>query len=242
MNRTCPVFFRFFIYRIVSQPYFYEGVSEVEPLIPLQDELNTRLSDRANRVTLQSFKMYLGKGIDGFGDRPIGPGQMWMTDNMDASIEEFGGDSDSPSETAHIREIREAMDKVSSVSPLAAGVISGSVKLGTLSSENAMRISLLGILSKVERKRKSYGHGLSREFEMVLSVLDQVGVLSTTPDERGVEIVWTTPIPEDQSKRLADALIKRDLGVPQDRLLSELGYGPEDGIRLNMNKGEEAHD
>jgi len=225
-----------------SQPYFYEGVSEVEPLIPLQDELNTRLSDRANRVTLQSFKMYLGKGIDGFGDRPIGPGQMWMTDNMDASIEEFGGDSDSPSETAHIREVREAMDKVSSVSPLAAGVISGSVKLGTLSSENAMRISLLGILSKVERKRKSYGHGLSRAFEMVLSVLDQVGVLSTTPDERGVEVVWTTPIPEDQSKRLADALIKRDLGVPQDRLLSELGYGPEDGVRLNMNKGEEAHD
>ena len=36
------------------------GLSDVEPLLCLQDELNTRLSDRASRVTLQSFKMYLG--------------------------------------------------------------------------------------------------------------------------------------------------------------------------------------
>jgi hypothetical protein len=41
----------------LAQPYYYEGLSDVEPLIPLQDELNTRLSDRASRITFQSFKM-----------------------------------------------------------------------------------------------------------------------------------------------------------------------------------------
>ncbi len=69
--------------------------------------------------------MYLGKGIDGFTDRPVGPGQMWSTDNPDAAIHEFGGDADTPSEDHHIREIREAMDKTSGVSPLAAGVVGG---------------------------------------------------------------------------------------------------------------------
>ncbi len=39
-------------------PLSYEGLSDVEPLIPLQDELNTRLSDRANRVTYQAFNMF----------------------------------------------------------------------------------------------------------------------------------------------------------------------------------------
>src|SRR5207249_2017670 len=38
-------------------PFEYGGASDVEPLIPLQDELNTRLSDRASRITMQSFKM-----------------------------------------------------------------------------------------------------------------------------------------------------------------------------------------
>jgi len=42
----------------LSTPGCYEGLSDVEPLVPLQDELNTRLSDRANRVTYQSFKIF----------------------------------------------------------------------------------------------------------------------------------------------------------------------------------------
>jgi hypothetical protein len=36
-------------------PGHYEGLGDVEPLLPLQDELNTRLSDRASRVTYQSL-------------------------------------------------------------------------------------------------------------------------------------------------------------------------------------------
>ncbi|UYV12413.1 MAG: phage portal protein [Phycisphaera sp.] len=42
----------------IPQPLCYAGIGEVEPLTPLQDQLNTRLSDRAARVTMQSFKMY----------------------------------------------------------------------------------------------------------------------------------------------------------------------------------------
>jgi len=106
-----------------SQPFAYEGVSEVEPLIATQDELNTRLSDRAHRVTLQSFKMYLAKGIDGFADTPVGPGQVWSTENENAEVEAFGGDMNAPSEESHITELREAMDKISSVSPVVIGEI-----------------------------------------------------------------------------------------------------------------------
>ncbi len=71
-----------------SEPFSHAGLSDVEPLIPLQDELNTRLSDRAHRLTLQSFQMYLAKGIEGFaegGSAGIGPGRVWSTDNPDAS-------------------------------------------------------------------------------------------------------------------------------------------------------------
>jgi hypothetical protein len=64
----------------ISQPLHYEGVGEVEPLIPLQDELNTRLSDRANRVTMQSFRMYLAKGVDGFDRASVEPGAIWTSD------------------------------------------------------------------------------------------------------------------------------------------------------------------
>ena len=139
----------------MSQPFGYEGIGEVEALVALQDELNTRLSDRASRVTMQSFKMYLAKGIEGFRGSSVGPGTVWSTDNPDASISSFGGDASSPSEESHIAEIREAMDKISGVPPLAGGVVRA--KIGNLSSANALRITLMSLIAKTMRKRVTYG-------------------------------------------------------------------------------------
>lgn len=211
-----------------SQPFHYAGVSEVEPLVPMQDELNTRLSDRANRVTLQSFKMYLAKGLEGFGEGgvAVGPGQIWSTDNPDASIESFGADAEAPSEESHIEDLREAMDKVSAVTPLAAGVLRA--KLGALSSENALRVTLIGLLAKVARRRVTYGRGLARMSAMILSAFDAAGVFRTDPDERRVRVDWPDPLPQRESDAVDAARARLEIGVPRERVLAELGYAPSD--------------
>lgn len=206
----------------LSQPLAYEGISDVEPLIPLQDELNTRLSDRANRVAMQSFRMFLVKGIEGASTMPFGPGQMWTTDNPDASIEPFGGDADTPSERAHMTELREALDRASGVTPAAAGHIRA--RIGNLTSENALRISLMGTIAKVKRKRVTYGAGIQSLCELILHALDVHGIYRTTASEREIEIVWADALPVDESRRIADALAKAQLGVPTEVLRRELGY------------------
>ena len=207
----------------IAQPYYYEGLSDVEPLIPLQDELNTRLSDRASRITFQSFKMYLGKGIEGFEDKPVSPGRMWYTDNPDATIEEFGGDSQTPSEGLHIAEIREAMDKTSAVTPVVAGVIKN--KLGNLTSAVALRLTLMGMLSKNDRKRFTYSEGLKEICRMTLTVLDTANIYRTSDVDREVDIVFPSPLPENVMEKLKEAQIKKELGVSTEQVLRELGYG-----------------
>jgi len=206
----------------IAQPFFYEGLSEVEPLIPLQDELNTRLSDRASRITFQSFKMYLGKGIEGFADRPVSPGRMWYTDNPEACIEEFGGDDKTPSEDMHIGEIREAIDKVSGVTPLVAGLLKN--KVGNLTSAVALRLTLMGILSKTEKKRFTYGGGIKRLCRQVLEILDKAEVYQTDEADRELEIIFPSPLPENMMEKLKEAQIKKELGVPAVQVLRELGY------------------
>lgn len=215
-----------------SQPFRYEGLSDVEPLIPLQDELNTRLSDRAHRVTMQSFNMYLVKGFDlpdspgARGGAAVGPGRIWSTDNPDASIHAFGGDGHSPSEEAHIEQIRDAMDKTSAVSPVVIGVIRE--RLGHLSSENALRVTLSGVLNKAARRRLAYGRGIAAMCRLILLALDRAGVFRTDEADRGVRLEWPDPLPADERERLAAARTKLDLGVPKDRVLAELGYGITD--------------
>lgn len=203
-------------------PFEYAGSSDVESLIPLQDELNTRLSDRAHRITMQSFKMYLGKGIENFGDMPVAPGRMWMTDNDNAQVIEFGGDASSPSEDSHIREIREAMDKTSSVTPIAAGAIKG--RIGRLTSAAALRVTLLALLAKTDRKRSLYGEGIARMCALALAWFDRAGIFKTSESERRVKLAWSSPIPIDDSDRLADAEAKLRIGVSREVVLRELGY------------------
>ena len=210
----------------MSQPFVYEGLGEVEPLLGLQDELNTRLSDRASRVTMQSFKMYLAKGIDGFRGTSVAPGMVWSTDNPEASISSFGGDAASPSEEAHITEIREAMDKISAVPPLAGGVVRA--KIGNLSSANALRITLMSLIAKTMRKRVSYGRGIEHASTLVLDYLNAAGVLKTNPDDRAVRVVWG-PLPVvDELAVIEAGREKLNIGIEPQRVLDDLGYAERD--------------
>jgi len=203
-------------------PLHYEGRGDVEPLIPLQDELNTRLSDRANRITFQSFKMYLGKGIEGFENRTVAPGRMWSTENPEACIEEFGGDSDCPSEEKHISQIKDAMEKASGVASVAAGILRG--RVGNLTSAVALKITLMGVLAKTERKRQSYGKGISDICKLILLTLDKAGIYPNRPEEREIEIHWPSPLPENLMEKLQEAQAKKELGISQEQILKELGY------------------
>lgn len=206
----------------LAVPFDYAGRSDVEPLIPLQDELNTRLSDRAHRITMQSFKMYLAKGIDNFLSVPVGPGRMWSTDNEAAEVVEFGGDADCPSEAQHIADLREALDKASGVPPVAAGLIRD--RVGQLSSAAALRVTLQALLAKTDRKRATYGRGIADLAELILLHLHVAGALPSTADERSVRVTWPSPLPESGLDRLREAELKLKLGIPPDTVRRELGY------------------
>jgi hypothetical protein len=206
----------------IAQPYYYEGQGDVEPLVPLQDELNTRLSDRASRITMQSFKMYLAKGIEGAEKMRVSPGRIWHTYNTDASIEEFGGEARSSSEEAHISEVREALDKASGVTPIVAGLLKS--KLGNLTSAVALKMTLMGTLSRTERKKFTYGRGIAKLSAMVLAMLDEAGIYRTSEDDRAVDVIFPSPLPEDAMEKLKEAQLKRDLGVSPEQVLRELGY------------------
>ena len=178
---------------------------------------------------MQSFKMYLVKGIDPVNQNVISPGRLWYTWNDDATIEEFGGDSSCPGEDNHIADIREAMDKLSGVTPLVAGVIRS--KIGNLTSAVALKMTLMGMLSKNERRKQSYGAGLRRISEMILEACNISGLLETTSQERKVEVVFEDPLPENTTEKLNEALLKKEVGMPEEEVFRELGVSAGSGIK-----------
>jgi hypothetical protein len=59
---------------------------------------------------------------------------------------------------------------------------------------------------------------------MVLAMLDTAGIYKTNEADRDVEIIFPSPLPENMTEKLKEAQIKKDLGVPTEQVLRELGY------------------
>jgi hypothetical protein len=101
-------------------------------------------------------------------------------------------------------------------------------KIGNLTSANALRITLMGVLSKTARKRVTYGRGIAQMSRLILTALDSAGILKTDPSDRGVRLIWPDPLPEDAGERIAEARAKHELGVPAERVLADLGHTSSD--------------
>ena len=167
---------------------------------------------------MQSFKMYLGVGIENFLQMPVAPGRMWVTDNTDAKIIEFGGDGkDLQRRQPHLRDPRgdgQDQRRHADRRRRAQG------RIGRLTSAAALRVTMLALLAKTERKRTAYGAAIEQMCELALAWLDRAGLFPTTPDERRVEIHWPNPVPENEIELLQEAQAKVQLGVPQDVVLT----------------------
>jgi hypothetical protein len=88
----------------------------------------------------------------------------------------------------------------------------------------ALRLTLMGMLSKNERKRFTYSEGLRKICRMVLEMLDKANIYKTDQKDRDIEIIFPSPLPENTMEKLQEAQIKKELGVPAEQVLRELGY------------------
>jgi hypothetical protein len=82
----------------------------------------------------------------------------------------------------------------------------------------------MGMLSKTERKRFTYGEGLKKVCKMILDILDKANIYKTSGADREIDIIFPSPLPENMTEKLREAEIKKELGVPIEQVLRELGY------------------
>jgi len=108
------------------------------------------------------------------------------------------------------------------VTPIVAGVLKD--KVGNLTSATALKLTLMGMLSKTERKRFTYGEGIKRICRTVLELLAKARVYSSEAVDREVDVVFPSPLPENMLEKLKEAQMKKELGVPCEQVLRELGY------------------
>ncbi len=218
----------------------YEGRGEVEPLMPSQDEINTRFSDRGRGVTYGSNPPWLGKGILNFHKQAMAPDLMIEAINEDGSIERIASDANDEGQNRHIEDLFDGLDKISKIPPIAAGLIKDSI--GNLTSSTALRTVLRGFLGKIARIRKGHNKTVPEICDLILTYANDLGVLTTKPEERKTTIEWGDVVEMSSTERLDEALKKKGIGVPNSQLLEEIGYTEEKIGEFKVETDREAEE
>lgn len=206
------------------------GRSELDAAIPVQDGLNKSVLDMLVAMEFAAYRQRWAAGIELDLDKdgkPVAPFRagvehLWISENPDARFGDF--------EAARLDQFLKVKDSfrvdMATVTgtPLHYFVQNSS---GFPSGESLRRAESR-FLAKVRDRQAAFG-------EVWADVMAFAVRIET---RRRVELrtVWEDAAPLTEKEKLANLLMKRQLGIPNERLLAEAGYGAAESETMNKEE------
>jgi hypothetical protein len=181
-------------------PNSFWGVSDLRDVIPLNRELDERVSDQADVIRYHADPPVIFKGVDEHSDLAVGPGTVWdIPADADVSLLEWRAQP--PAVQAHIEFVLRALYEVAETPRTAFG------DSGRPLSGVALEAELRPLIQKTLRKRVYWTAGLRRRNTLVLQLAERMGLAepgSFAPYHS--QVVWPPMLPQDRSREVADAI------------------------------------
>lgn len=209
------------------------GVSELTEAIPIQNALNKSVLDMLIAMEFAAFRQRWITGIDveydenGEAKSPFVPGaeRIWITENENAKFGDF--------EAADLKQFLEVKESfrvdMAAVTgtPLYYFMQTG----GQFPSGEALQKAETRFVNKVRDRMESFGQ-----------VWEDLMAFALRIENKGEDVrlftQWADPAPLSESETLANLVTKRALGVDEEQLLTEAGYGAAD-IAAMMKRNDE---
>jgi hypothetical protein len=183
------------------------GVSDLVDLVPLNRELDERMSDQADVIHYHADPPVVFRGVEEHSDLPVGPGTVWdLPRDADVALLEWRGSA--PAVQEHIERLMRAIYDITETPRTSFG------DSGRLLSGVALETELQPLLQRTLRKRVAWSAALRRCVRMMLLLAERFGSQGTFAPYR-CQIVWPPMLPRDD-----DADARRNLALVQGGLRS----------------------
>jgi Phage portal protein, SPP1 Gp6-like/Domain of unknown function (DUF4055) len=185
------------------------GQSDLLDLIPLNRELNERMSDQADVIRYHADPPVVFRGVEEHSDLPVGPGTVWdLPRDADVTLLEWRGNV--PTLQEHIDRVLRALYEVTETPRTSFG------DSGRLLSGVALETELQPLVQRTLRKRVSWTAALRRCNQMLLMLAERVsGLAPGAFAPYRSQIVWPPMLPRDD-----EAEARRNLALVAGRLRS----------------------
>ena len=192
--------------------------SDIEEIIPLQNNLNKTLQDRAIASELSAFGQKYATGItyevDETGKR-VDPFQsdiakIWMTSDPEAKFGEF-----SATELENYTGVIDSLhNEIACVSQIPMHLFN--LTHGEFPSGEALKAAESPLVAKLNDKQTAFGDQWENLFQNILRLQ---GI-----DEKYLSAVWKDTQPHSEMEQWQISTIKHALGMPVEQIFAEQGY------------------
>lgn len=195
-------------------------------LIHLNESLNTSNSNiqKLGRVTSGPVVYATGTGLM---DIDHSPGHIVIMPTPDGKIEAVNIQADIPSLQSQADRLQSRIDEQTGIPGIATG--RASAMPGGNMSGIAIELLFMSMIKKMDTERCLYG-------KLILDVSKALLILNKMSADIKLTLNWQSPLPADDTGAAQAALLKKQLGVSDATLLSEMGYDPEEEIEKNQNE------
>ena len=226
VRRANPYGFIPFVHIPNSRPANeYWGVSDLKDVIPLNRELNERMSDMADVIRFHADPPILFKGVMEHSNLAVGPGTVWdIPEGAEVELLEWRGQA--PAVQEHIERVMRALHDVAETPKSAFG------DSGRLLSGVALEIELQPLIQKTLRKRVWWSAGLRRRNRYILQIAEQKGLGSFAPYRS--KVLWPPLLPTDNDAEVRNNVALVEAGLRSRRsAMDRLGEeSPETELQL----------
>jgi hypothetical protein len=212
-------------------------VSELKPIIPIQDAVNKLVADMLVASEFSAVKRKWATGIE----IPIDPktgqelepfdqaiGRLWHVKSEKAQFGEFTETELQNFVTAIEMFVQHAASQTRT--PPHYFFLRGQFPSG-----ESIKSAETGLVAKTVRKMVYYGESWEEVLRLAFAVLDDPRAAV-----RSSETIWADPESRSESEHIDAVLKKKAIGVPTEQLWEDAGYSPQQIQRFKDQLAEEA--
>jgi hypothetical protein len=197
-------------------PNEFWGRSDLVDVIPLNRELNERMSDQADVIRYHADPPVVFRGVETHDSPTVGPGTVWdLPRDADVKLLEWQGQPVAVQE--HLNLVLRALYETAETPRTAFG------DSGRLLSGVALETELRPLIQRTLRKRIVWSAALRRRARLIWRIAEQMGLLAPgTSAGLRPRIIWPGMMPADDAQEVHNQVALVAAGLRSHRTAMDL--------------------
>lgn len=212
------------------------GLSDMQDVVDLNREFNEKMTDISDIINYHAAPVTIIFGATA-NQLQKGARKTWSLANKDARVENLALQGELAASTQYLKDLKECLFQLSSMSPTAFG----GIEAVSNTSGVSLSIQFAPIIEHMKIRRMTYAQGIQRVNYLTLRMMEILGTYSAkgSPNPYFSAVKWPDPLPRDKQLLIQNLQQMHSLQlISRVQILRELIHNDVAPSELEVSEAE----